>query len=80
MPLLKMRMLPAPGQFGLDPVRVVLLEELLAGAGAAVVLLRIAPAVEDVAAFAVASAGMAGRLRGGRLVIDDKQLAIARGC
>ena len=53
------------GAVRFDPVGVVLLVELLVASGAAVVLRRIAPAVEDVAAFVVASAGVAGGLRGG---------------
>ena len=58
-------------------MRVVLLVELALSAGAAVILLRITPAVQDVAALAAAAAGVAGGLRGGGAVVDHKQLTVA---
>jgi hypothetical protein len=57
----------------------VLQEQLLVGLGAAAVGLRVAPAVEQVAALAVAAAGAAGGLSGGGAVVDDPHSHWARG-
>ena len=58
---------PLAGQAGLDPLGVVLDEELLIGGGSGVVGLRVAPTVEQVAA-------RAGGFGGGGAVIDDPDL------
>src|SRR4051812_16403185 len=57
------------------PVRVVLGEELLIGDRPRTVDARIAPAVEQVAAFAALAAGVTGRFGRRGAVIDDPDLA-----
>src|SRR5437763_1639777 len=51
-----------PRAAGRNPARIVLAEELLIGARAAAISERIAPTIEQVAALAIAAAGLAGRL------------------
>src|SRR5262249_53467105 len=58
-----------------DPVGVVLAGELLVLVAAGAVGPRVAPAVEQVAALAVAAALVAGRLGGGGAVVEDPDLA-----
>ena len=54
-----------------------LLQQFLVGGSAQFVLLRITPAIQEVTAFAVASARVTGGLRRGELVINHPQLAVA---
>src|SRR5262249_32009802 len=65
---------PRAGQARRDPLGFVLVEELLIRRGAAAVVLRIAPAIEQVAALAEASALRALRLGGRGRVVDDEDL------
>src|SRR5262249_28051298 len=62
------------GEPGGDPLGLVLVEELSIGLGAAPVVARIAPAVEQVAALLPGTAARPARLCGGGRVIDDPDL------
>ena len=62
---------------GGNPDTAVLLPEHLVGLRAEFVLDGIAPAVKQVAAFAVASAGMTGGLGSGGAVVNDPDFAVA---
>ena len=65
------------GAVGGNPDTAMLLPEHLVGLRAEFVLLGVAPAVEQVATFTVASTGMAGGLGGGGAVINDPDFAVA---
>src|SRR5262249_15196478 len=64
-----------PRQALVDPLRVVLAEQLLVLDRAGAVGTGVAPAVEDIAALAVAAALVAGGIGRGRAVVDDPDLA-----
>src|SRR5262249_10234222 len=66
---------PFAGQPLGNPVGVVLREELLILLCAGAIGAGIAPAIEQIAAFAAAAANVAGGLRRGRAVIDDPEFA-----
>src|SRR5262249_52773735 len=67
--------MPRAGKTLGNPVGVVLGEELLILLLPSAVGPRIAPAIEQVAASAVAAAGVAGCLGSGRAMVDDPEFA-----